>query len=119
MTQMEKLTMAVRDSLKLGDESTSQIERYLRRAVNRIQDFCNRDDLPVTLEDVAVQIVEDMLKADGALKSEQEVSSITRGDTAISYRDKTKNQSVTVDFMKDYESQLVKYKKPKLPRISS
>ena len=39
---------------------------FARRAVNRICIFCSRKDLPEPLEDVAAQMVEDMLRADQA-----------------------------------------------------
>ncbi len=118
LTSQERIAMEVKDDLKLSEELNSQVERRIRRTINKIKEFCNRNDFPIELEDVAVQIVEDMLKADGLVKTDQEVSSISRGDTSISYRDKTKNQAATIDFMKNYESDLIKYKKMKLPRIT-
>ena len=54
------------------------IKRYVKRAINRIKVFCNREDFPEPLEDVAAQIVEDMLKADQVAPTENDVSSITR-----------------------------------------
>ena len=56
-----------------------------------------------------------MLIADGYIKTDKDVSSITRGDTSISYKDQASSYQNTVEFMKNYECQLVHFKKIKLP----
>ena len=40
---------------------------------------------------MAAQMAEDMLRDDTVIETPQQVSSVTRGDTSISYRDKTSN----------------------------
>ncbi len=112
---LQRITQEVLSNLKLSTEMESTVKRYVKRAVNQILISCNRDDIPPLLEDTVAQIVEDMLKADGIVKTEQEVSSITRGDTSISYRDKSSALKDTVSFMKGYEKQLLHFKKMKLP----
>lgn len=57
-----------------------------------------------------------MLKADQVAPTENDVSSITRGDTSINYRDKTSALKETVSFVKNYESQLIPFKRMKLPK---
>ena len=113
---MERITAEVMDGLKLPESENSTTKRYVKRAVNRILLFCNRTDLPETLEDIAAQIAEDMLKADLVKVSEKEVKSISRGDTSISYKDNSKTTEQAVDFMKNYEKALIRYKKPNLPK---
>lgn len=113
---INRVAATARSNLKLPDEHLPTIERYVKRAINRIKVFCNREDFPEPLEDVAAQIVEDMLKADQVAPTENDVSSITRGDTSISYRDKTSALKETVSFVKNYESQLVPFKRMKLPK---
>ena len=103
-------------SLQLPDEQLPTIERYVKRAINRILVFCGREDFPPPLEDVAAQIVEDMLRADQVAPSENDVASVTRGDTSISYRDKANSLKETVAFVKNYESQLIPFKRMKLPK---
>lgn len=118
MTQEQALvliTQEVVDNLKLSEDKVSSAKRYVKRAVAQILIFCNRTDLPELLYDTAAQITEDMLKADGMVETKAEVASITRGDTAISYRDKASAYKDTAAFMKNYESQLVHFKKMKLP----
>jgi hypothetical protein len=66
--------------------------------------------------DTVVQIAEDMLKADMVVEGGKDVASISRGDTAISYRDGSNNQNPTVEFMKNYETSLNRYKKMNLPK---
>lgn len=83
------------------------IASYTRRAIARILTFCNRADFPEPLELLLIEIVEDMLKSEQLSSVQAEVSSITRGDTAISYRDKSSALTDTVSFMKSYESQLI------------
>lgn len=112
---LQRITLEVLSNLGLTADKESSAKRYAKRAVNQILIFCNRDDLPPLLEDVAAQIAEDMLKADSVAKTESEVSSVTRGDTSISYRDKSSSLKDTLSFMKSYEKQLVHFKKMKLP----
>ena len=56
------------------------------------------------------------MRADQEVKKEQAVASITRGDTAISYRDGRSSQQAAVNLMKNYEASLNRYKKMNLPK---
>lgn len=117
--QIVKIAEDVQQALKLPDEQAELIQRYVRRAVNRILVYCSRSDLPELLEDVAAQMVEDMLQYDqkaGESSAEGVVSSISRGDTTISYKDKRSSYAETVNFVRNYESQLIPFKRMKLPR---
>lgn len=114
--QEDWLVAEVMDSMKMSETEERSARRYVKRAVDKILIYCNREDLPEQLLSTAVQIAEDMLKADQVKESEKEVASINRGDTAISYRDGSGKQKATVDFMKDYEKSLNRYKKMNLPK---
>lgn len=114
--QEDWLVGEVMDSMKLSETEERSVRRYIRRVVDKILIYCNRDDLPEQLFSIVVQIVEDILKADGGKNSEKEVASITRGDTAISYRDGSANQKATLDFMKNYQTSLNRFKKMNLPK---
>lgn len=118
MTRVQEdwLVAEVMDSMKMSEAEERAARRYVRRAVDKILIYCNREDLPEQLLGTAAQIAEDMLKADSVKPSEKEVASINRGDTAISYRDRSGNQEATVDFMKDYEKSLNRFKKINLPK---
>ncbi len=106
----------VMDSMKMSETEARSAKRYVKRAVDKILIYCNREDLPDQLLSTAAQIAEDMLKADLVKAGEKEVESIDRGDTSISYRDGSGNQKATVDFMKDYEKSLNRFKKMNLPK---
>lgn len=116
-SQQERLKLDCKAELKLSDEFDLKLERIIRQVTSRILDFCNREDLPLSLEDMVISIVGDMLKADGTVETKQVLNSISRGDTTIAYAN-TGVSAVgkalsTADFVKDFESQLVKYKKLK------
>lgn len=113
--QLERITETVKSDLNLPEGELDTIKRYVKRAANRSLVFCNRTDLPEPVEDVVAQIVEDMLRYDQIAPTENDVSSITRGDTSISYRDKKGAYEETVAFVKNYESQLIPFKRMKLP----
>ena len=113
--QLQRIVQEVLENPKLSDDDERIVTRYVRRAVLQIQAHCNRDGLPEALEAVAAQIVEDMLSADGYIQSNKDVASIGRGDTSITYKDQASTYQNTVEFMKNYECQLVHFKKIKLP----
>ena len=104
---VSRIAAPAKSDLQLPDEQLP---------INRILVFCGREDFPPPLEDVAAQIVEDMLRADQVAPSENDVASVTRGDTSISYRDKANSLKETVAFVKNYESQLIPFRRMKLPK---
>ena len=113
---VERIAAEVMDSLKMADTELRVAKRYARRTVNKILTYCNRDDFPEILEDTAAQIAEDMLRSDLVKPAEKEVAGITRGDTSISYKDNSSARQQTVDFMRNYEKTLNRYKKINLPK---
>ncbi len=121
MTKVQEdwLVAEVMDSMKMLETEERSARRYVNRAVDKILIYCNREDFPEQLLSTAAQIAEDMLKADMVKDDEKEVASINRGDTAISYRDRSSKQKATVDFMKDYEKSLNRFKKMNLPKDSA
>lgn len=102
--QENRIVAEVMDNMKMAETEESSARRYVRRAVDKILIYCCREDLPERLEGTAAQIAEDMLKADLLVSTGKETSSVTRGDTTISYRDPSASRSATVDFMKNYET---------------
>ena len=108
--QEDWLVAEVMDSMKMSETEERSARRDVKRAVDKILIYCNREDLPEQLLSTAAQIA-DLVKT-----GEKEVASINRGDTAISYRDGSGNQKATVDFMKDYEKSLNRFKKINLPK---
>lgn len=118
--QISRITQTVQSNLGLPEEQQPLVLRYARRAVNRICIFCSRKDLPEPLEDVAAQMVEDMLRADQAgAGGGNEVSSITRGDTSIHYRDKASAYQNAANFVRDYEKMIIPFRRMKYPKEHS
>lgn len=121
--QLQRIAAEVEAALVAGglqepESHRETIARYTRRGVNQILTRCNRDDIPPRLEILAGEIIEAMLRQDKAvpLPEEKEVSSITRGDTAISYRDKDAALKNVASFLKDYDRQLRRFTKMNIPR---
>ena len=118
--QISRIAQTVQSNLGLPEEQQPLVLRYARRAVNRICIFCSRKDLPEPLEDVAAQMVEDMLLADQAgAGGGNEVSSITRGDTSIHYRDKASAYQNAANFVRDYEKMIIPFRRMKYPKEHS
>lgn len=107
---------------KIPPDARPTVELYTRRVVNQIKIRCNRDDIPPKLALLAAEITEDMLTVDKAvpgLVADKEVVSIQRGDTNIRYQEKGPAASSVTSFLKDYNRQLVRFKKPNIPRTES
>lgn len=114
--QIERITSNIRRVHILSTDDAEMVRRRVQMAVTRILSSCNCDDLPEELEIVAAQMAEDMLRDDTVIETPQQVASVTRGDTSISYRDKTSNAKATRDYLQDYEDILWRYRKPGVPR---
>ncbi len=91
--QLTWITGEVMASLKLSDDKKSDVERCM-----------------------IAQMVEDTLKEEMNLSGAGAVSSVTRGDTSITYRDDTALTQASSRLLKDYEPQLRRYKKMNLPK---
>lgn len=113
--QSELISAQVCFTNNLDDGKAPVVQRYVERTLNQIRIFCNREDIPAQLELVAEQIAEDMLKVDGVIEVPEEVSSIQRGDATIHLRDKGVALKNVAAFVKDYDAQLVHFKKMRLP----
>lgn len=114
--QIDRIVLGIKYAYDLSVADETAARRRVLMAVTRILASCNRDDLPEALEIVAAQMAEDMLRDDTVIETPQQVSSVTRGDTSISYRDKTSNAKATRDYLQDYEDMLWRYRKPGVPR---
>lgn len=122
MEQLERIAAEVLEHPKLRKLSNEEkedlkpvITRYIRRVLLQIKAHCNRDDVPEALEAVAAELTEDLLASDRIIVEDKEVASVSRGDTSISYRDPDSAYQKAHDFMKNYECQLVHFKRMKLP----
>ncbi len=114
--QEERIVKDVMKELKLPETAKGQVERQVRRIADRVLIYCNREDLPERLLSTISQMTTDMLKADGTAEEEKDAASITRGDTSITYRDRSGDRELTVDFVKGYEHVLNRFRKMNLPK---
>ena len=114
--QIDRIVLGIKYAYDLSVADETAARRRVLMAVTRILASCNRDDLPEALEIVAAQMAEAMLRDDGTLTLHQQVSSVTRGDTSISYRDQSSSAKATRDYLQDYEDILWRYRKPGVPR---
>ena len=114
--QIDRIVLGIKYAYDLSVADETAARRRVLMAVTRILASCNRDDLPEALEIVAAQMAEAMLRDDGTLTLPQQVSSVTRGDTSISYRDQSSSAKATRDYLLDYEDILWRYRKPGVPR---
>ena len=114
--QIDRIVLGIKYAYDLSVADETAARRRVLMAVTRILASCNRDDLPEALELVAAQMAEAMLRDDGTLTLPQQVSSVTRGDTSISYRDQSSSAKATRDYLQDYEDILWRYRKPGVPR---
>ena len=114
--QIDRIVLGIKYAYGLSVADETAARRRVLMAVTRILASCNRDDLPEALEIVAAQMAEAMLRDDGTLTLPQQVSSVTRGDTSISYRDQSSSAKATRDYLQDYEDILWRYRKPGVPR---
>ena len=114
--QVDRIVLGIKYAYDLSVADETAARRRVLMAVTRILASCNRDDLPEALEIVAAQMAEAMLRDDGTLTLPQQVSSVTRGDTSISYRDQSSSAKATRDYLQDYEDILWRYRKPGVPR---
>ncbi len=94
MIDTEEMLKKVKVRLGLGTEMTEHDEvlrLMLEDAVNMIRIFCNRDVFPVQLEYVARQLVVNAFYKENG----DNVSSIKRGDTQITYSETISKDDMT------------------------
>lgn len=116
---LTRISDEVQGHLRLPTDHRPTVELYAKRVLTQALSLCHREDVPPGLETLAAEMVEARLRMDGAvpgISGDPEVASITRGDTAISYRDKGAGEKAADTFFKDYAAQLRPFKKMNLPK---
>lgn len=113
------MTEQIKQSLmldpRLANVNEFLLAKYVKRVIHKVLSHCNREDIPVALYDVIEQITERMLEMDGFIKTEKQVSSISRGDMSISY-EASKALDNVAEFVNDFECQLMHFKRLRLPK---
>ena len=94
----------IKTLLGISSEDTSKDELlslYLDMTKQKIFNYCSITEIPLEMELIVVEMVVREFK----LKDSQNVQSIKRGDTQISY-----SESGSVDIFDSYKSQLDKFR---------
>lgn len=110
-------------NLNLSDDMEYIVNKYIKNTINNILIYCNRCDIPKQLEMIIVEMVEDIINvstssssATSSSNTTNEIESIKRGDTTITYNNNISTTEANISFITDYESQLVYFKKMRLPQ---
>lgn len=114
------------DTLKLllgiTDDSQDMVLRYVMDSVEEsICNYCNIHQVPFGLINTASRMAVDMYRGEGfgqAAAPAGEASSITEGDTTVSFRSSGDSKTYAVyaaGLLKNYASQLNRYRRLKKP----
>lgn len=114
---LQKLSILIGGILE--DEGT--ISLVLDILLQKIKNYCNRDDIPSDLELVIVEMLRDYYKSlhqdstKGDLENTGEIKAVTRGKTRIEYNVSSNNTINKVssidDLLLNYKKQLIRFKK--------
>lgn len=111
MTQLEKLKKLL--GMALEDDSKDFLLEFSLEDVEQIvKDYCHIKEIPKELNTTVLKMAIDMYRNENLGEEENSlgsISSITEGDTSVSYRSAASEFKDTL--IKDYKSQLNKYRK--------
>ncbi|MBY6879664.1 hypothetical protein EXN65_20090 [Clostridium botulinum] len=111
MTQLEKLKKLL--GISLDDDSKDFLLEFVLEDLEQIvKDYCHMREIPEALNNTVLKMAIDMYRNENLGEEENSlgsVSSITEGDTSISYRSSATEFKDTL--IKDYKAQLNKYRK--------
>ncbi|WMJ79541.1 phage head-tail connector protein [Clostridium sp. MB40-C1] len=111
MTQLEKLKKLL--GLPLEDDSKDFLLEFTLEDVEQIvKDYCHIKEIPETLNTIMLKIAMDMYRNENLGEEESSlgsISSISEGDTSISYRSAASEFKDSL--IRDYKTQLNRYRK--------
>lgn len=111
MTQLEKLKKLL--GMTLEDDSKDFLLEFALEDVEQIvKGYCNIKEVPKELNNTILKMSMDLYRNENLGEEESSlgsISSITEGDTTVSYRSAASEFKDTL--IKDYKSQLNKYRK--------
>ncbi|WP_291563708.1 MULTISPECIES: phage head-tail connector protein [unclassified Clostridium] len=111
MTQLEKLKKLL--GMTLEDDSKDFLLEFALEDVEQIvKDYCHIKEIPKELNTTVLKMAMDMYRNENLGEEESalgSISSITEGDTSISYRSAASEFKDSL--LKDYKGQLNKYRK--------
>lgn len=87
------------------------IEDALDRAIDYFYSFCNRFDIPESADFIIYDMALFLVESKGDLGA---VSSITRGDTSITYKSQGETAGNGLNIFNDFDKRLMRFKKIEL-----
>lgn len=96
----------------LSTDSSFLFEFTVDKAWNMVCNYCNIDTVPDGLETTVLSMCVDIYRTEnyGNAEEKSTVKSVSEGDVSVSYATAYTNNPST-EFLKDYKSQLNKYRK--------
>lgn len=93
-------------------DNTFYFEFTVDKVLNMVCDYCNIDTVPDGLETTVLSMCVDIYRTEnyGNAEEKSTVKSVSEGDVSVSYAPACSNNPST-EFLKDYKSQLNKYRK--------
>lgn len=115
---MKEYINEIYQALAITNVTEEEMKRCIKHTINHVLLYCNRTDIPKALEYIIVQMVEDTFSTNASTTETNvtnEISSIKRGDTTITYNNATSTTEANISFLSNYEQQLITFKKMRLP----
>lgn len=100
--------------IQTTDEGKDFVLQFILEDVeSKVLDYCHLENLPVGLKSTCYRMAVEMYRNETLGQEEQEmvVSSISEGDTSTSFKVKDQDKNYLESILKDYRSQLNKYRK--------
>lgn len=94
------------------DSQDALLSLLIEQTMIKVQNYCNREDVPAGLEPVIIDMVVNQYNMRVSAASGGTVESIKRGDTEIKYGS-TSSANNETDIITDYRAQLARFKKAK------
>lgn len=111
MTQLEKLKKIL--GIPLDNDSKDFLLEFTLEDIEQIiKDYCNIKEIPEELNNTVLRMAVDLYRNENLGEEESSlgsVSSITDGDTTVSYKSSANEFKDTL--IKDYKTQLNRYRK--------
>lgn len=96
-----------------GAEEDFELQFILDDVESKVLDYCHIEEIPNGLQTTCYRMAMDIYRNEnfGQEKIEAEVSSISEGDTSVSYKTRTQDTSYVESILKEYRTQLNRYRK--------
>ncbi len=90
-----------------------ELQFILEDVEGKVLDYCHLDDIPQGLQTTCYRMAMDIYRNEnlGSEVVETVVTSISEGDTSVSYKVKSQESSYIESILKDYRPQLNRYRK--------